>query len=179
MSSMQRRPAPRGSGVAAEAAFVLLALLFAGAMFGVGIIVGRATKDSHEGTTAAAATTSASTSTAATESTTESTTAETSTRQTTTQATTTQATTTSGGGGTAALAAGKQLFTENCSSCHTLKDAAAQGNVGPNLDDLKPSLQVAKHQVTNGGGGMPAFKDTLSPTQINVVSTYVSSVAGK
>jgi mono/diheme cytochrome c family protein len=178
MSSMQRRPAPRGSGVAAEAAFVLLALLFAGGMFGVGIIVGRATKDTHGGETAAAAT-SASTSTASTESTSDSTTAETSTEQTTTQATTTQATTTSGGGGSAALAAGKQLFSQNCSSCHTLEDAGAQGNDGPNLDDLKPSLDVAKRQVTNGGGGMPAFKGTLTPTQINVVSAYVAAVAGK
>jgi mono/diheme cytochrome c family protein len=32
--------------------------------------------------------------------------------------------------------------------------------------------------VTNGGGVMPAFKDTLTEKQIEDVSAYVSSVAG-
>ncbi len=32
-----------------------------------------------------------------------------------------------------------------------------------------------KNQVTNGGGGMPAFKGTLTQTQSNDVSTYVVS----
>ena len=93
---------------------------------------------------------------------------------TTTAATTTTA---SGGGGNAA---GKQVFTSaGCSSCHTLKDAAATGTVGPNLDQLKPSKAAVQHQVEVGGGAMPAFKGTLSATQIDAVATYVSSVAGK
>ena len=77
-------------------------------------------------------------------------------------------------------AAGKAVFTgaAGCSSCHTLKDAGATGNVGPNLDDLKPTYDQVHQQVTNGGGVMPAFKDSLSPTQINDVSAYVSSAAG-
>jgi mono/diheme cytochrome c family protein len=33
--------------------------------------------------------------------------------------------------------------------------------------------------VTNGGGGMPAFKATLSEAQIKAVADYVSSNAGK
>jgi mono/diheme cytochrome c family protein len=51
--------------------------------------------------------------------------------------------------------------------------------VGPNLDQLKPAASLVEHQVTNGGGGMPAFKGTLSPAQIKAVAQYVSSVAGK
>jgi mono/diheme cytochrome c family protein len=76
--------------------------------------------------------------------------------------------------------AGKAVFTSaGCSGCHTLKDAGSTGTVGPNLDQLKPPFARVKLQVENGGGPMPAFKDTLSPKQIDDVSTYVSSVAGK
>jgi cytochrome c6 len=76
--------------------------------------------------------------------------------------------------------AGKQVFldTADCGSCHTLADAGATGNVGPNLDDLKPSYDAVEKQVTNGGGVMPAFKDSLSEKQIEDVAAYVSSVAG-
>jgi cbb3-type cytochrome c oxidase subunit III len=74
---------------------------------------------------------------------------------------------------------GKDIFTANCGSCHTLKDAGTSGNVGPNLDQLKPSLAIVQKQVTNGGGAMPAFKGQLTPAQITAVAKYVSSVAGK
>jgi mono/diheme cytochrome c family protein len=78
------------------------------------------------------------------------------------------------------LAAGKQVFeTAGCTSCHTLKDAGATGTVGPNLDQLKPAEAIVVRQVTNGGKIMPAFKGRLSPTQIQAVAKYVSSVAGK
>jgi len=73
---------------------------------------------------------------------------------------------------------GKDIFTANCGSCHTLKDAGTTGNVGPNLDQLKPSLAIVQKQVTNGGGAMPAFKGTLTAAQIMAVAKYVSSVAG-
>jgi mono/diheme cytochrome c family protein len=76
-------------------------------------------------------------------------------------------------------AAGKTVFTSNCSSCHTLADANAKGTIGPNLDDLKPDAATVAHQVENGGGAMPAFKGTLSATQIADVAAYVSSVAGQ
>jgi cbb3-type cytochrome c oxidase subunit III len=74
---------------------------------------------------------------------------------------------------------GKDIFTANCGSCHTLADAGTSGTVGPNLDQLKPSLAIVQHQVINGGGAMPAFKGTLTPAQITAVAKYVSSVAGK
>jgi cytochrome c6 len=76
--------------------------------------------------------------------------------------------------------AGKAVFASaGCGGCHTLKDAGSNGSVGPNLDQLKPPFARVKLQVENGGGPMPAFKNTLSPKQIDDVSTYVSSVAGK
>ena len=82
-----------------------------------------------------------------------------------------------GAGGGAAN--GASVFATNCSSCHTLAAAHANGNVGPNLDQLKPPVAVVRRQVTNGGGGMPAFGGRLSPAQIDAVAKYVSSVAGK
>jgi mono/diheme cytochrome c family protein len=89
-------------------------------------------------------------------------------------------TTSTGGGGTQqASAQGKQIFTQNCAGCHTLKDANARGQVGPNLDDLKPDEPTVQRQVTNGGGAMPAFKGQLSDAEIKAVAQYVSSVAGK
>jgi mono/diheme cytochrome c family protein len=85
----------------------------------------------------------------------------------------------SGGGGKGDAAAGKAVFTANCSACHTLADANAKGSVGPNLDELKPDAATVARQVANGGGGMPAFKDSLSAKQIQDVAAYVSSVAGQ
>jgi mono/diheme cytochrome c family protein len=94
---------------------------------------------------------------------------------------------TSGGGSSSsasgssgsASAQGKTVFTSNCKGCHTLKDAGSTGTVGPNLDDVAPDKATVQRQVNNGGGPMPSFKGKLSTTQINDVSTYVSSVAGK
>jgi mono/diheme cytochrome c family protein len=117
------------------------------------------------------------------------TTAETTTAQTTTSQTTTAETTTAtstedngggggGGGGQGDAAAGKAVFASaGCSGCHTLKAANASGNVGPNLDQLKPSFDQVEHQVENGGGAMPSFKGALSDKQIADVSAFVSSSA--
>jgi cbb3-type cytochrome c oxidase subunit III len=84
---------------------------------------------------------------------------------------------TGGGGGTSTD--GKTIFTSNCGSCHTLAAAGTHGNVGPNLDQVKPSFARAQRQVIHGGGAMPAFKGQLSDKQIKAVAKYVSSVAGK
>ena len=86
------------------------------------------------------------------------------------------------GGGTTTPTApdGKQIFTSaGCAACHTLKDANATGNVGPNLDQLKPAKDRVARQVENGGAAMPAFKGRLSPAQIQAVAAYVARVAGR
>jgi cytochrome c6 len=90
--------------------------------------------------------------------------------------------TTSGGATSTAQGdpvAGKAVFTANCGACHTLKDAAATGTVGPDLDQLAPNFTTVQNQVTNGGAIMPAFKGKLSDADIANVAAYVSSVAGK
>ena len=82
-------------------------------------------------------------------------------------------------GSSATLAAGEEVFDTNCSSCHTLAAAGTNGNVGPNLDELEPSKGLVEHQVTNGGGGMPAFGSTLSKEEIGNVAEFVSHWAGQ
>ncbi|HEX7083965.1 MAG TPA: cytochrome c [Gaiellaceae bacterium] len=80
----------------------------------------------------------------------------------------------SGGGTVGDPAAGKAVFASaGCTGCHTLKAAGATGNVGPNLDQLKPSEAAVAHQVENGGGAMPAFKGQLSQQQIQDVAAFV------
>ena len=94
----------------------------------------------------------------------------------------TPTTTTSGGGGgkQAAKPDGKQVFASaGCGGCHTLKAAGSTGNVGPNLDQLKPSEPTVEHQVEVGGGAMPAFKGRLSDAEIKAVAEFVASNAGK
>jgi mono/diheme cytochrome c family protein len=76
-------------------------------------------------------------------------------------------------------AAGKNVFASaGCAACHTLSAANATGTVGPNLDDAKPSYELAVQRVTLGQGGMPSFKDQLEPQQIADVAQFVSSSTG-
>lgn len=85
----------------------------------------------------------------------------------------------SSGSGSESASAGKQLFDDNCSSCHTLAAADAKGKVGPDLDQLRPGPDLVTTQVTNGGGAMPAFGGKLSEEQIKQIADYVSENAGK
>jgi cbb3-type cytochrome c oxidase subunit III len=74
---------------------------------------------------------------------------------------------------------GKAIFASaGCSGCHTLAAAGSNGNVGPNLDQAKPSKALAIDRVTNGRGGMPSFKGQLSDAQIEAVATFVAENAG-
>jgi len=81
-------------------------------------------------------------------------------------------------GGEGDPVAGKQIFTANCASCHTLADAGTTGTIGPNLDESQPPVELVVDRVTNGQGAMPSFADTLSEQQIRDVAAYVSSAAG-
>jgi mono/diheme cytochrome c family protein len=71
-------------------------------------------------------------------------------------------------------AAGEAIYAENgCGGCHALEAAGSSGNIGPNLDDAQPDLELAIDRVTNGAGAMPAFGDQLEPQQIADVAAYV------
>jgi mono/diheme cytochrome c family protein len=86
-----------------------------------------------------------------------------------------------GGGATADAAAGKEVFSEECSVCHGATGHG--GNGGPDLRTmpLAKTQAGAEQQVTNGGGGMPPFKGVLSEEEISNVAAYVAEdiVGGK
>ena len=92
---------------------------------------------------------------------------------------------TTGGETTAAAAegdaaAGEAVFASaGCTGCHTLAAAGSNGNVGPNLDEVKPDYATVMQFVTNGQGAMPAFSGQLSEDDIKNVAAYVSQNAGK
>ena len=71
---------------------------------------------------------------------------------------------------------GKQIFLEegNCATCHTLQDANSYGNIGPNLNEIKPDIMKIISTVTNGIGVMPAYEGQLSTEEIKAVATYVA-----
>ena len=72
---------------------------------------------------------------------------------------------------------GLEIFNEKagCAGCHILKAAGAEGNIGPNLEQVNVSLESIKHIITNGQGVMPALglDGTLSKEEIETVSYFV------
>ncbi|MDX6525298.1 MAG: quinohemoprotein ethanol dehydrogenase [Gaiellales bacterium] len=101
-----------------------------------------------------------------------------STTATATTSASTGTTTTSTGGGTPSYPpTAKAKFASTCGGCHTLADAGTHGNVGPNLDDLKPDEARVAKQIANGGKVMPA--GLLKGQDLKDVAAYVAAVAGK
>tara|TARA_B100000686_G_C16253757_1_gene695748 strand:- start:66 stop:428 length:363 start_codon:yes stop_codon:yes gene_type:complete len=76
---------------------------------------------------------------------------------------------------------GKTIFLEqgNCATCHTLADAKSNGEIGPNLNQIKPDIARVISTVTNGIGVMPPYKDLLSKEEIEAVAHYVSVTAAE
>ena len=68
-----------------------------------------------------------------------------------------------------------------CGACHILKAAASEGDIGPNLDILKPTEEQVKLIVTEGLGVMPAFGEEgiLTSEEIDAVSHYVFTSTNK
>ena len=71
---------------------------------------------------------------------------------------------------------GKIIFLEqgNCAVCHTLADAKSNGQIGPNLNEIKPDITRVISVVTNGIGLMPPYEGMLSTQEIEAVAHYVS-----
>ena len=62
-----------------------------------------------------------------------------------------------------------------CGMCHTLQAAGSEGQIGTNLDQLKPSMLQVVSTVTNGISVMPSFEGMLSSEEIEAVSYFVST----
>lgn len=79
-------------------------------------------------------------------------------------------------------ATGRKLFMQgtvpSCAVCHTLRDAGAEGAVGPVLDELKPDAERVATALRNGVGNMPSFKASLTEEQITTLSRYIAEVTG-
>ena len=70
---------------------------------------------------------------------------------------------------------GKTIFLEQgCAACHTLADAKSYGEMGPNLNQIKPDIARVINTVTNGIGVMPPYEGVLSTQEIKAVAHYVS-----
>ena len=71
---------------------------------------------------------------------------------------------------------GKEVFlgAGNCAACHTLSDAGSIGEIGPNLNQIRPQVQTILMAVRNGIGVMPAMEGILSDEEIEAVAHYVS-----
>ncbi len=70
---------------------------------------------------------------------------------------------------------GKAVFASaGCGRCHTLAAAGASGQVGPNLDELKPDAATVEAVVTSGSGVMPSFKGQLSSEEIKAVAAFAA-----
>ena len=65
---------------------------------------------------------------------------------------------------------GEELYVDYCSRCH---DAKGVGGVGPALS----ASNLDRSVIENGDldEGMPAFKEELSPEEIDAIIDYLSS----
>jgi mono/diheme cytochrome c family protein len=71
---------------------------------------------------------------------------------------------------------GAHVFTSaGCAGCHTLREARAHGQVGPDLDQLKPSYATVLRQVRRGGNGMPSFRGKLDTSEVEAVARFVAT----
>jgi len=66
-----------------------------------------------------------------------------------------------------------------CVVCHKLKAAGSSGDIGPNLDQLKPTLARIINAVTNGIGVMQAWEGILTNEEIEAVAYYVFNSTNK
>ncbi|MCP9484573.1 MAG: c-type cytochrome [Gaiellaceae bacterium MAG52_C11] len=74
---------------------------------------------------------------------------------------------------------GEAIFADaGCGGCHALEAAGASGNVGPSLDESKPTKELVIERVTKGMGAMPSFADSYTPEEIVAVADYVVSSTG-
>ena len=66
-----------------------------------------------------------------------------------------------------------------CGVCHSLQAAESDGQIGPNLDMLKPQVEQIISAVTNGIGVMPPWEGILTQEEIEAVAYYIFNSTNK
>tara|TARA_B110000014_G_scaffold244842_1_gene216340 strand:- start:52 stop:357 length:306 start_codon:yes stop_codon:yes gene_type:complete len=66
-----------------------------------------------------------------------------------------------------------------CGVCHSLQAAGSEGQIGPNLDMLKPQIAQIISAVTNGIGVMPPWEGILTKEEIEAVAYYIFTSTNK
>ncbi|HXV02579.1 MAG TPA: cytochrome c [Gaiellaceae bacterium] len=66
-------------------------------------------------------------------------------------------------------ARGQALFEQKCTTCH-------ETGVGPDLNGASISIDAARTQIQNGGGGMPA--NLVSGQELEDVLAYLQTILG-
>ena len=66
-----------------------------------------------------------------------------------------------------------------CGVCHALQAAGSDGKIGPNFDQLKPTMSQIIYAVTNGIGVMQSWEGILTDEEIEAVAYYVFNSTNK
>ena len=66
-----------------------------------------------------------------------------------------------------------------CGVCHALQATESDGQIGPNFDQLKPTMSQIIAAVTNGIGVMQAWEGILTFEEIEAVAYYVFNSTNK
>ena len=66
-----------------------------------------------------------------------------------------------------------------CGACHTLQAVGSNGQIGPDLDLLRPTIPQIISAVTNGIGVMQAWEGILTYEEIEAVAYYIFNSTNK
>ena len=70
---------------------------------------------------------------------------------------------------------GAGLFQDNCSACH---GADLQGGVGPNLITSQLDADSLTTVISDGRGGMPSWRNSLSSEDIAAITDFILGESG-
>jgi mono/diheme cytochrome c family protein len=68
---------------------------------------------------------------------------------------------------------GRDLFVDNCGSCHTLDAAGTEGSIGPNLDEAQVDMDEVLAKITEGPSVMP--ENLVSGQDAQDVAAFVAA----
>jgi mono/diheme cytochrome c family protein len=81
------------------------------------------------------------------------------------------------------IAAGEQVFRDNCESCHGIDGRKASGTPlypGTDFNRVKPSQAMVQERALEGAEEiMPSFRGKLSEDELHALAVYVTATAGR